>query len=208
MKVLPMKVLSFHIHKHTSKRTCIKKWNRPARRSWRLSVFYVASVMAVIIIILFIVAEKQMCDIYLYQDSVFPPQNITVVSDCKITSIAIDNKTVQFEQVFNGSQYIVNLNLNMSEGEHYVLVSSDDHRASYIIISKIKECEPGSTRDCLTEAGCDGKQTCTDYRWSSCRQNKRICRPGYRKPCAYTPCIVGHKVCNECGTGYGPCLPG
>jgi len=66
-------------------------------------------------------------------------------------------------------------------------------------------CMDGQTRSCTT-GGCSGIATCKDGKWWGCRWNQ-TCRPGARAPCLNdNGCSYAVKECNDCGTGYGPCM--
>ncbi len=68
------------------------------------------------------------------------------------------------------------------------------------------ECMVGEKRACLTKNNCSGYQICGEnLRYSNCYANKKICVPGSKKGCIYNTCVMGIKICNKCGTAYGPC---
>gem|GEM_PF-1257131 len=66
------------------------------------------------------------------------------------------------------------------------------------------ECRNGDVRECLIEP-CNGTQICINGTWSKC-DIKIVCNPGTKTPCIENYCPIGYKICNECGTGYGPCI--
>ncbi|MDD5171811.1 MAG: hypothetical protein PHF60_02130 [Candidatus ainarchaeum sp.] len=65
-------------------------------------------------------------------------------------------------------------------------------------------CVHGDTKPCLV-GPCDGTVICINGIWSGCRWEE-ICVPGSRTACTQFSCPYGMKECNECGTGYGPCI--
>ncbi len=65
-------------------------------------------------------------------------------------------------------------------------------------------CIENSTASC-TIKNCSGTMTCKNGKWLSCRLNI-TCTPGSKAPCVENTCIVGYKICNECGTDYGECI--
>jgi hypothetical protein len=69
---------------------------------------------------------------------------------------------------------------------------------------EIKECEDGETRDCM-KGPCNGTQSCVAGSWGECII-ERVCEPGEVVPCTVDSCAYAYKVCNDCGTGYGPCI--
>lgn len=66
-----------------------------------------------------------------------------------------------------------------------------------------KECNEGETRNCM-RGPCEGIKKCINGTWGSCII-ERICEPGEVVPCIINHCASAYKVCNDCGTGYGPC---
>ena len=66
-------------------------------------------------------------------------------------------------------------------------------------------CKDGDTRPCSV-GECGGVSTCAKGRWWGCRWNE-TCIPGTRAPCIEVACAYAVKVCNDCGTAYGPCMP-
>ncbi|MCD6549705.1 hypothetical protein J7K41_03295 [Candidatus Micrarchaeota archaeon] len=160
-----------------------------------------------VIFFLFTMAQPPQCYVRITQSSHVPPVEIRVSSDCRVGKILVDGSEVRFENTVDTSgNYDVTVSLNLSKGNHTITVITENgHVYTYPFTSYEKECVPGARRSCTTTDGCEGFQTCEDYRWSECRKLPTVCKPGTRKPCAYSPCTVGYKVCNRCGTGYGPC---
>lgn len=66
------------------------------------------------------------------------------------------------------------------------------------------ECKEGENRSCM-KGPCEGTETCSNGTWGRCTV-ERICTPGARTPCVENYCASAYKICNDCGTGYGPCL--
>ncbi len=64
-------------------------------------------------------------------------------------------------------------------------------------------CTDGANFSCML-GPCDGIRTCKKGQWSECYIIK-VCFPGSNTSCNENGCAVGHKTCNECGTGYGEC---
>ncbi len=65
------------------------------------------------------------------------------------------------------------------------------------------ECEEGQIRDCM-KGPCNGMQVCTNGEWGKCTVEV-VCTPGARAPCVSNYCSSAYKICNDCGTEYGPC---
>ncbi len=70
---------------------------------------------------------------------------------------------------------------------------------------ELSECLEGEEKECITENNCDGTQYCNNGKWTNCYKNKVVCIPGKEYTCALTPCLSGKKICNNCGTNWGPC---
>ncbi|MEM4554446.1 MAG: hypothetical protein QXT25_01180 [Candidatus Anstonellaceae archaeon] len=68
-----------------------------------------------------------------------------------------------------------------------------------------QECQEGQVRNC-TKDGCNGTQKCYRGRWGICVLPRKICNPKERIGCSYDGCRFGYSECNECGTGFGPCI--
>ncbi|NYZ73913.1 hypothetical protein H0O00_02110 [Candidatus Micrarchaeota archaeon] len=65
-------------------------------------------------------------------------------------------------------------------------------------------CTHGDTKPCTT-GPCNGTAICINGIWSSCRWEK-VCVPGTRLSCTKLSCFYAVRECNQCGTGYGPCV--
>lgn len=68
------------------------------------------------------------------------------------------------------------------------------------------QCTEGQIKACSL-GNCSGTSLCVGGSWGGCRW-ERICPPGSRLPCINNSCVYALKECNECGTGYGPCIKG
>ncbi|NYZ76783.1 hypothetical protein H0O02_00520 [Candidatus Micrarchaeota archaeon] len=66
------------------------------------------------------------------------------------------------------------------------------------------ECAMGQIGSCM-KGPCNGTQACVNGTWGRCMV-KTVCTPGVREPCIRDYCASAYKICNECGTGYGPCI--
>jgi len=64
-------------------------------------------------------------------------------------------------------------------------------------------CSEGATRSCSV-GPCAGISRCSGGEWGGCKW-QTICAPGTSSPCINDSCVYGYKVCDGCGTGYGPC---
>ncbi|HLC68596.1 MAG TPA: hypothetical protein VJH24_02050 [Candidatus Bilamarchaeaceae archaeon] len=65
-------------------------------------------------------------------------------------------------------------------------------------------CSDGETQSCTVE-GCGGERACLNGRWSGCNV-PQVCPPGSRASCVENACVVGYRLCNECGSAYGECI--
>ncbi|MBN2478534.1 hypothetical protein JXB01_04565 [Candidatus Micrarchaeota archaeon] len=66
------------------------------------------------------------------------------------------------------------------------------------------ECGKGEMQKCFLNE-CEGVKYCNYGYWGECTL-KKVCTPGEKVYCADV-CPTAYKTCNECGTGYGPCIP-
>jgi len=67
-----------------------------------------------------------------------------------------------------------------------------------------KECIDGQAGQCMV-GQCAGTRECARGAWSRCML-EMACEPGSFATCYEGACSSGYKVCDECGTGYGPCV--
>jgi hypothetical protein len=65
-------------------------------------------------------------------------------------------------------------------------------------------CKDGQTRAC-SAGSCGGVSTCVGGVWSGCKW-PRVCVPGSKVSCIQNGCAYAFKECDECGSGYGPCI--
>lgn len=70
---------------------------------------------------------------------------------------------------------------------------------------QVQQCENGESKTCMSGT-CQGTSECAGGKWTMCYV-KKICIPDTNSSCGDSGCADGYKVCNECGTGYGPCNP-
>lgn len=64
-------------------------------------------------------------------------------------------------------------------------------------------CNDGETKPC-SAGDCNGTSTCSGGEWGGCRW-VQSCTPGSVQMCFHNTCAYAVRVCNECGTGFGPC---
>jgi hypothetical protein len=67
-------------------------------------------------------------------------------------------------------------------------------------------CKDGLTQYCKV-GNCSGLSTCVGGAWGGCKW-ERVCTSGSKAPCLKNNCPYALKECNECGTGFGPCVGG
>jgi len=91
-------------------------------------------------------------------------------------------------------------------GRHLLAASNEKCNASLQLEITARECFESEKKDCKQD-GCGGQATCENGRFSSCVLPVQICVPDQRMGCAINGCSFGYMLCNQCGTGYGPCLP-
>jgi len=91
-------------------------------------------------------------------------------------------------------------------GLHLLAASNEKCNARLQLEITARVCFDGEKKNCQQD-GCSGAATCENGRFSSCVLPVQICVPGQRMGCAINGCSFGYMLCNQCGNGYGPCLP-
>lgn len=94
---------------------------------------------------------------------------------------------------------------SLPAGTHLLEAKNPECSASATAIVVEKECEDGQVAPCEKD-GCPGNKTCYGGIWGSCSLPPKKCVPGSKIGCSYDSCSFGYMTCNECGTGFGPCL--
>lgn len=70
------------------------------------------------------------------------------------------------------------------------------------------ECSGDEFISCkMAEGGCTGKKYCVSGKFGECARELQVCQPGARLRCSLNSCSFGEAICNECGSGWGECLP-
>lgn len=100
------------------------------------------------------------------------------------------------------------INILVNPGTYNITMTNGTTVYGYktIIVTELV-CEQGQTKDCITTNQCDGKQTCKNNEWATCKTNPIICKPNTRTGCSLNSCEFGMKTCNQCGTSYSSCQP-
>ena len=70
--------------------------------------------------------------------------------------------------------------------------------------TEITACKSGDSTSCIINS-CSGTVRCVNGIWGGCIVSQS-CIPGEETNCYTQACSVGHKTCNECGTGYSSCV--
>lgn len=70
------------------------------------------------------------------------------------------------------------------------------------------DCAEGTQRVCRSGA-CAGTSICSGGIWQPCLLDslKSVCASNSVKQCILEGCAYAVAVCNECGTGWGKCIP-
>ncbi|MEM3399330.1 MAG: hypothetical protein QXP42_00710 [Candidatus Micrarchaeia archaeon] len=93
----------------------------------------------------------------------------------------------------------------LSPGQHEITAKCGNTTTTLSILVFEPECSEGVVAPCIDSLGCSGTRTCRNGRWTACYV-RRICTPGEEVGCMMPDgCSFGKKVCNECGTDFGPC---
>jgi hypothetical protein len=96
--------------------------------------------------------------------------------------------------------------LSLAAGQHLFEAKNANCSASVSFRVEKTECGEGDSQACVV-GKCNGTRTCYGGRWGGCIQPKKVCPPGQRMGCSVDGCNFGYAFCNECGSGFGPCLP-
>ncbi|VVC01276.1 Uncharacterised protein [uncultured archaeon] len=91
-------------------------------------------------------------------------------------------------------------------GEHLLLAKSAGCSGSLSFSVLKRECSDGEKRACSI-GSCEGVQSCAGGAFSGCTLPRKTCVSGEKAGCSLDSCRSGYAVCNECGTGFGPCEP-
>ncbi|MCX8195236.1 MAG: hypothetical protein N3G22_03990 [Candidatus Micrarchaeota archaeon] len=91
-------------------------------------------------------------------------------------------------------------------GEHLLVAKSEGCKAERGFVVLQRQCRENENRSCMV-GRCPGFQTCQQGRLSPCILPQKVCVPGEKRGCTINACQFGKMECNECGTGFGPCLP-
>jgi hypothetical protein len=94
----------------------------------------------------------------------------------------------------------------LAAGEHALSATSGECSGSLEFSVAAPACNAGETEECGIGA-CKGLRKCENGAFTECMLPKKMCVPGSATGCLLDSCSFGYSKCNECGTGYGPCMP-
>ncbi|VVC01339.1 Uncharacterised protein [uncultured archaeon] len=94
----------------------------------------------------------------------------------------------------------------LTKGEHLLQAQGTGCSGEASFSVAAFECQGGENRSCIV-GSCQGMQHCFDGFYGDCGLPPRICDPGERIGCSIDGCHFGYATCNECGSGFGACLP-
>jgi hypothetical protein len=95
---------------------------------------------------------------------------------------------------------------NLAAGEHELSASSGECIGSLSLLVSPASCNEGEKMPCEIN-GCAGIRLCENGILTECNLPKKICIPGSVTGCSLDSCSFGYTKCNECGNGFGPCMP-
>ncbi|MEM4633675.1 MAG: hypothetical protein QW275_00805 [Candidatus Anstonellaceae archaeon] len=174
-----------------------------AFKQWKLF-----AAAAIVFVLAFVLAspkssqQEGQITILAHPENAIEGENISIrgFSSCGNFSLYIDGSAVL------QNQQSVELEIKLGRGEHIILASNKDCFANVSVSVAVRECKEGETRPCMQD-GCEGKEICEKGLFSPCTLPPKICIPGQKLGCLLDECRFGYMVCNQCGSGFGPCLP-
>ena len=126
---------------------------------------------------------------------------LRAVSTCGAFDVLLDG------QEFGKGALALNAHMALKEGNHTANAYGNGCNSTLAFAVTARECAGDRTEACARD-GCSGTRQCIEGRLSSCALPKKICSPGEKIGCTTNGCAFGYATCNQCGTGFGKCLPG
>lgn len=125
--------------------------------------------------------------------------SVQAFSSCGEFELSLDGRTIS-------SGASASAEVPLAVGQHVLEAKNArcDEELEFSVIAK--ECESNETRGCSVGA-CFGTQVCSGGFYGECAIPPKICTPGVGIGCSTDGCHFGHAICNDCGNGFGPCLP-
>jgi hypothetical protein len=125
---------------------------------------------------------------------------VRVFSSCGNFSIFLDGVKVA------GGNSRADAYIKAGAGQHLLLAKNAQCSSSLSFSVLKRECSEGEKRTCNISS-CEGVQSCAGGVFSECVLPRKTCVPGEKTGCSLDSCKAGYTICNECGTGFGPCEP-
>ena len=181
----------------------------PARRGPGLAAALLLMLLALLALALFILLQpssKLSSDnitIYLQGSRPFLQGGTAMVqafSTCGRFSLLLDGKEISYG---NSDAKAV---LPLTSGSHTLEAKNSQCSAQENFTVLVPECNGADTKPCLM-GNCPGTQACSGGFYGECTQPPLACNPGDKVGCSVDGCRFGYATCNDCGSGFGPCLP-
>jgi hypothetical protein len=128
------------------------------------------------------------------------PVKVSAFSSCGVFSTFLDGK-VQQQGVLEAEAII-----RVPPGTHVFEAKNGNCSGNVSFSVVAPQCSGGQVQQCNSE-GCPGTETCFGGNWGDCVLPRKVCSPGQKIGCSLDGCHFGYSACNQCGSGFGPCMP-
>jgi len=125
---------------------------------------------------------------------------LRAVSTCGAFDVSLDGAG------FGNGEPLLSAPFLLKEGSHSFFAQGNGCNSTLVFGVIARECGANETKEC-EKSGCPGTCKCAGGIFSECALPKKACQPGEKVGCSTNGCSFGHMMCNQCGTGFGKCLP-
>ena len=181
----------------------------PTRHGPRLAVAIFLILLTVIALALFILTKPAAAlpegkiTIYLQGSQPFL-QGGTVTaqafSSCGQFVLTLDGRQISYGEAS------VKAEVPLTAGNHVLQAKNSLCDANVGFTVLVPECRGSENRSCAV-GKCQGNQKCSGGFYGDCMVPSHICDPGEKVGCSVDGCRFGYAACNDCGSGFGACLP-
>lgn len=125
---------------------------------------------------------------------------LRAISTCGAFNVSLDG------DAFGSGGALFSQPFLLEGGSHSFFAQGTGCNSTLSFRVALRECFGNETGAC-EEGGCTGTHTCEGGVFSPCSLPRKICSPGQKIGCSTNGCSFGYAACNQCGTGFGKCLP-
>ncbi|MFA6328794.1 MAG: hypothetical protein WCY41_05095 [Candidatus Micrarchaeia archaeon] len=125
---------------------------------------------------------------------------LRAASTCGAFNVSLDGARFGVGSPSLSAQFV------LEEGSHSFFAQGNGCNSTLAFTVAARECEGDGAAVCVKN-GCPGTRQCSGGVFSECALQKKVCSPGEKVGCSLNGCSFGHITCNQCGTGFGKCLP-